>query len=70
MNGVFCGQAFYICLWSQVEFARQQIRSQPRLAILPVQNMAAPCTKRKLCRRAEFASDVHAAGLEPATCPV
>jgi hypothetical protein len=32
-------------LWSQVEFVRQQIRSRPRLAILPLQNIAAPSTK-------------------------
>src|SRR3989338_1686257 len=44
--------AVFCRLWSQVGFARQQTRSLPRLAVLHVQNIAAPSTKHKTCRRA------------------
>src|SRR3989344_3220232 len=41
----FMGLGYYKTLWSQVEFSRQKIRSRPRLAVLQMQNIAAPGTK-------------------------
>lgn len=54
-------------LWSQVDFARRQSRSRPRLAVLPLQNIAAPSPSVRKSKNICFFYLVLPEGFEPPT---